>query len=816
MAWYNTGSIALTNGSATVTGSGTNFLVGAQIGEALYAPDGKLYEIQTINSATVITLASNYLGSTATGQSYQIIPTQSLVADLASDVTDLISDFANVRDYAGNGKFNDGAVGTPGITFTQDQDNGLYRIGANNWALAAGGIKQVDLSATDVEINYAGVKKLSTTTSGIDVTGSVTADGLTVDTSSTGGFKVEDRGVEGAGVKVTAYQGTTNANVRHLDIDAYQVTVSTGAVTGTTVTDRLLIADNGDISFYEDTGTTPKFFWDASAERLGLGTTSPIGLAHLSQAGGADTMLVFENTSGTNPFQVGQGNDDSLRFYYNAGEVMRINASGNVGIGVVPESHYTGYVGIDFGKSGGLFSNASGTNLTGLSNNAYLNSNASAWVYKETDEASYYNQTAGTHRWSVASSGTAGTAITWSEAMRIDSAGNVGIGTSTPSQLLQLTSSGFAYARFNNSSYTGIDIGQHSNGSIFLNNRDNTSIIIQTNNTERMRIDASGNLLVATTSTATQNLTSGGGTVISALGGVASAYQSVSASDPVVSLNNTGVDSSIIAFRKDGTAVGNIASKDGDIAIGTGDTGFRFIDGSDAISPHNISTNAGRDAAIDLGTSGSRFKNLYLSGASLAGAGSATSPSISFSGDTNTGLYSGGADNISFATGGTARAFMSATQFNMTGNGVFSGSISKGSGSFKIDHPLPEKTDTHHLVHSFVESPQADNIYRGKVNLVDGSATVNIDDAAGMTEGTYVLLNTNTQCFTSNESGWTAVKGSVSGNILTITAQESCSDTISWMVIGERHDQHMLDTEWTDENGKVIVEPLKESQGDTP
>jgi len=30
------------------------------------------------------------------------------------------------------------------------------------------------------------------------------------------------------------------------------------------------------------------------------------------------------------------------------------------------------------------------------------------------------------------------------------------------------------------------------------------------------------------------------------------------------------------------------------------------------------------------------------------------------------------------------------------------------------------------------------------------------------------------------------------------------------LVIGERHDQHMKDTEWTDDNGKVIVEPLKE------
>ena len=147
---------------------------------------------------------------------------------------------------------------------------------------------------------------------------------------------------------------------------------------------------------------------------------------------------------------------------------------------------------------------------------------------------------------------------------------------------------------------------------------------------------------------------------------------------------------------------------------------------------------------------------------------------------------------------------------NGAGAVVIGGSLSKGSGSFKIDHPLASKRDTHHLVHSFIEGPQADNIYRGKVNLVEGSATVNIDTVSGMSEGTYVLLNTNTQCFTSNESGWTAVKGSVSGNILTISSQESCTDTISWMVVGERHDQHMLDTEWTDENGKVIVEPLKE------
>jgi hypothetical protein len=142
-----------------------------------------------------------------------------------------------------------------------------------------------------------------------------------------------------------------------------------------------------------------------------------------------------------------------------------------------------------------------------------------------------------------------------------------------------------------------------------------------------------------------------------------------------------------------------------------------------------------------------------------------------------------------------------------------SGALSKGSGSFKIDHPLESKKDTHHLVHSFVEGPQADNIYRGKVDLVAGSATINIDTEAGMTEGTFVALNTDVQCFTSNESNWDAVKGSVSGNVLTIESQNSESTaTVSWMVIGERQDQHMLDTNWTDEHGKVILEPLKDTE----
>jgi hypothetical protein len=153
-----------------------------------------------------------------------------------------------------------------------------------------------------------------------------------------------------------------------------------------------------------------------------------------------------------------------------------------------------------------------------------------------------------------------------------------------------------------------------------------------------MRLDDSGNLLVGKTSDAI-NLAG----VVNYSAGIVRASRNGNSGQ----FGRISTDGDIVTFYKDTVTVGSIASKDGDITIGTGDTGFRFIDGSDAISPHNISTNAGRDAAIDLGTSGGRFKDLHLSGVMAAGDGSVTAPSVRGT-DTNTGLFfpSGGVTAI--------------------------------------------------------------------------------------------------------------------------------------------------------------------------
>ena len=173
----------------------------------------------------------------------------------------------------------------------------------------------------------------------------------------------------------------------------------------------------------------------------------------------------------------------------------------------------------------------------------------------------------------------------------------------------------------------------------------------------------------------------------------------------------------------------------------------------------------------------------------------------------DTYIVEGSANVMRFFAGGSKQFEVSGTNMSVVG------ALSKGSGSFKIDHPLDSMKDTHDLVHSFIEGPRADLIYRGSVQLSEGTATVDLDDAATMTNGTWELLCRDPQVWVQNQDGWTQVRGSVSGSTLTITAQDGdCTDTVSWLVVAERQDEHMMDTNWTDNNGRVIVEPEKPAE----
>jgi hypothetical protein len=146
------------------------------------------------------------------------------------------------------------------------------------------------------------------------------------------------------------------------------------------------------------------------------------------------------------------------------------------------------------------------------------------------------------------------------------------------------------------------------------------------------------------------------------------------------------------------------------------------------------------------------------------------------------------------------------SKLHVSGNVTVTGSVSKGSGSFVIDHPLSE---TKNLVHSFIEGPRADLIYRGTVTLIGGSATINLDEEYELIPGTWKTLCRNPQVWISNIDGWTNCRGTVEDGILIIEAQTASNESVNWLVIAERQDKHMYDTEWTDNNGRPILEPVK-------
>jgi len=133
--------------------------------------------------------------------------------------------------------------------------------------------------------------------------------------------------------------------------------------------------------------------------------------------------------------------------------------------------------------------------------------------------------------------------------------------------------------------------------------------------TEAMRIDSSGNVLIGKTSA------DGTGSTGHDIRATGLAYHTVNGGAVKV-LNRTSSDGEILSLRKDGTTVGSISSGGNAIQIGTTNTGLYFADNIDSIAPYDISGGSVRDNAIDLGYSGGRFKDAYLSGGTKYGSSS--------------------------------------------------------------------------------------------------------------------------------------------------------------------------------------------------
>ena len=336
-------TVALTGaGTTTITGTYPNFTITSTGGSG-----GNETLAQTL-----------VLGNTTGGTDLSVSSGDNIVMAASSTV--------DGRDVSVDGTKLDGIEASADVTDTAN-------------VTAAGALMDSELTAiASVKALNQGVATTdSPAFAGIDVTGTATMDGLTVDglaqisaqTNGAYALRVGDAagssgsvvgigkiGINPQGAGTFTYTGTEIRATENAagDYRAHLSFHTRGSGSDVEPLKRLDISNNGDISFYEDTGTTAKLFWDASAESLGIGTASPStygGKLNITDGavGGESTLVIANNNANQfvrvgindNVAQIAYDNADSLAFgeatdSTTAGlttERMRINSSGNVGIG---------------------------------------------------------------------------------------------------------------------------------------------------------------------------------------------------------------------------------------------------------------------------------------------------------------------------------------------------------------------------------------------------------------------------------------------------------------------------------------------------
>jgi hypothetical protein len=206
------------------------------------------------------------------------------------------------------------------------------------------------------------------------------------------------------------------------------------------------------------------------------------------------------------------------------------------------------------------------------------------------------------------------TAGTLTDILHIES-GNVGIRTSgSPARGLHVNNNGESFIRITSSDTgnAGIEFGDQSDGvqgSIFQNSSDNSLRFNGYNNSERMRIDSSGNLLVGKTATGTATVgveNRGDGLIIGTRD-----------SDVVSILRRNTSDGEVLRFQQDGATVGSIASRGGTatsyVTFPTSGSGAGIGGSTNMVIPVS-ETGAAKDAGVNLGSTSTRWKDLFLSG----------------------------------------------------------------------------------------------------------------------------------------------------------------------------------------------------------
>ena len=232
-------------------------------------------------------------------------------------------------------------------------------------------------------------------------------------------------------------------------------------------------------------------------------TLSVAGTATISFADGTASAPSINNNGDTNT-GVFFPAADTVGITTGGSERLRIDSSGNLGLGVTPSAWGSGTKA--FQLPGGSVWSFTSAYIDVIQNGFYNGTNN---IYSSTAAASFYRQNAGAHSWFTAPSGTAGNAISFTQAMTLDASGNLQLGTTT-NKTTAFSGNGTGMtiggalapmiALWDTSAATNVATLGQIDADTYLTNSANGVMVFSTNNTERARITSGGDLLVGTTS----------------------------------------------------------------------------------------------------------------------------------------------------------------------------------------------------------------------------------------------------------------------------------------------------------------------------